>query len=336
MFSFCADRPDTRSCCGYFHFYVSHRLINKTMNTYKEVDDAFIDAYRSKFNLLIVTATKIEKEILHAHLQPLPGLDQILQIHSSKYTYYLGIFGIYYTIHVACNEMGSAGRNSSILTTSHAITTWSPTVVLMVGIAFGIDREKQKIGDVLVSESVQAYEAQRIGETNTVFRGKQGPASSLLLDRFKSVNDWDFKFEDGKTPEIISGPILSGEKLIDNAEFKADLMKIYPEAKGGEMEGAGLYAACDQTQADWILVKGICDFADGNKGKDKEKNQKMAMEGAVALCELVFSKNFAFKDVSLIIQDDVLKTDFSEEKGAIPEWMKKKAKALGKEIHNED
>lgn len=306
------------------------------MSNYKEVDDAFIEKYKSKFNFLIVTATDIEKEVLHDHLKPLPGQDKILQINKFKYTYYVGIFGAYYAVHVACNEMGAIGRNASILTTSHAIGTWSPTVLLMVGIAFGADITKQKIGDVLVAERILPYEPQKLGVKETITRGKEGPASSLLVDRFKAVNGWDFKFVDGRTPAIETGLILSGEKLIDDPAFKEKLMAAYPEAKGGEMEGAGIYAACDQHSIDWILVKGICDFADGNKSENKKENQRMAINSAVALCEQVFNSPLAFKEAGLIVQDEKLNTDFSEDKGAIPGWMIKKAQALGKEIRHED
>jgi nucleoside phosphorylase len=48
------------------------------------------------------------------------------------------------------------------------------------------------------------------------------------------------------------------------------LLKIEPEAIGGEMEGAGLYAAARDAKVDWILVKAICDWADGTKNNDAQ------------------------------------------------------------------
>ena len=54
-----------------------------------------------------------------------------------------------------------------------------------------------------------------------------------------------------------------------------------PEAIGGEMEGAGVYAAAGKT--DWILVKAICDWADGTKHVDKEARQKAAATNAAEL-----------------------------------------------------
>jgi hypothetical protein len=46
------------------------------------------------------------------------------------------------------------------------------------------------------------------------------------------------------------------------------------------MEGTGLYVACENKKVDWILVKGICDWADGNKAQEKESRQKTAADNA--------------------------------------------------------
>lgn len=303
--------------------------------SYEEVEDSFATAHKSKFNLLIITATPIEKVVLHEHLRPLPGQSKILEIPIGKHTYYTGIFGVFFAVHVACNEMGSLGRSSSIVTASDAIQTWDPTVVLMIGIAFGANEEKQQIGDVLVSERIATYDPQRVGKDAVKSRGKEGPASSLLLDRFKSVTGWDFKQGD-RVPEIISGTVLSGETLVDNLEYKGELLEAHPEAIGGEMEGAGIYAACDGKNNQWILVKGICDYGDGKKGENKEEYQHIAVNSAVKLCEFVFSKKHSFKELSLTVQEEKLRTDFSEDKGAIPQWMLNKAKSLAKEIRHED
>jgi len=37
--------------------------------------------------------------------------------------------------------------------------------------------------------------------------------------------------------------MLSGEKLVDNLQFRQELEQKEPEALGGEMEGHGLYVA---------------------------------------------------------------------------------------------
>ena len=39
------------------------------------------------------------------------------------------------------------------------------------------------------------------------------------------------------------------------------------------MEGTGLYVSGYDQKIDWIVIKAICDFADGNKSEDKDGRQ---------------------------------------------------------------
>ncbi|WP_312716860.1 hypothetical protein [Sphingobacterium multivorum] len=96
----------------------------------------------------------------------------------------------------------------------------------------------------------------------------------------------------------IVAPIFSGEELVNDLVRRNEIEKINPLAKGGEMEGAGLYAAANG-QSEWILVKGICDYADGNKDKDKDDNQVIAMSSALSLCLEVFSSITSFTHINL-------------------------------------
>jgi len=167
----------------------------------------------------------------------------------------------------------------------------------MIGIAFGVDEKKQKIGDVLVSEGVLPYNNKRVGE-KTIQRGLPAPASKILLNRFKSLKTWQYLINDSIFAEKIISPILSGEELIDNIDRRNELIKEFPVSKGGEMEGAGLFAACDGN-VDWILVKGICDFADGNKSMNKKENQEIAINSALSLCLELFNSSYAFSVLGL-------------------------------------
>jgi nucleoside phosphorylase len=43
------------------------------------------------------------------------------------------------------------------------------------------------------------------------------------------------------------------------------LFKHFPHAKDGEIEGVGFYAAANFLQKPWVLIKALCDWADGKK-----------------------------------------------------------------------
>jgi len=235
---------------------------------------------RSRFSggatVLIVVATEVEEEAV---------LSRIGSYHTEflgSSTYYRGEFAGHNTAVTRC-EPGSVGRDAATLAVDEAIRAVQPRVVLMVGIAFGANRRKQSIGDVLVSRSVYSYEPQRISKDEKVPRGEEVQSGPVIYKRFRDLRrGWD-----ADDAEVHFGTILSGEKLVDNPEFRAELLEMRPEAIGGEMEGAGLCAAAANHKVEWILVKAICDWGDGTKDK---KYQKMAAEHAVSFVEHVLRK----------------------------------------------
>jgi len=237
--------------------------------------------------VLLVTATEVETRALHEKLTPRCGSSNIGHHPRDAHTYYLARLGSSDVVHVQC-VMGSATPGGSILSVSHAIRTWNPCAIIMVGIAFGIDETEQQIADVLVSRQIVPYEPQRIGSDTTQKRGLKGQAGPILFDRFTNAKNWTFQVQGRRPSKIVPGDLLSGEKLIDNKEFRDQLAAEFSPVVGGEMEGCGLMAAArDGRVLEWIVVKGICDFADGNKGHDKQERQNSAAQAAVSLCEHV-------------------------------------------------
>src|SRR5437867_11808255 len=146
------------------------------------------------------------------------------------------------------NGFDRSGRISSDGTGSNRGS--SASAVIMVGVAFGVDSVKQAIGDVLISKRIVSYEPQRIGtqdgKVNAIPRGSAGDASTKLLNHFRA---YDLQ-QDATNIKVRFGLIVSGEKLVDSLEFRAQLLEFEPEAIGGEMEGAGLYAACQNAKVD--------------------------------------------------------------------------------------
>jgi nucleoside phosphorylase len=121
--------------------------------------------------------------------------------------------------------MGSDTVGGSMLTTRNAILEVRPASVIMCGIAFGVDSAKQKIGDVVVSQQLQAYDLQRIGTDSSgdrllVLRGDKVTCSELLLDRFRTAElGW-------RAAPVKFGLMLSGQKLIDNIDYREELKRL--------------------------------------------------------------------------------------------------------------
>jgi tetratricopeptide (TPR) repeat protein len=125
---------------------------------------------------------------------------------------------------------------------------------------------------------LRLYDLQRVGtaegRVQIILRGDKPHAAPSLLNRMRSA---ELMWEGA---QVRFGVVLSGEKLVDNIDFRDQLRGFEPEAVGGEMEGAGLYVACQDKKVDWILVKGICDWADGKKAQDRDVRQQTAAMNA--------------------------------------------------------
>ncbi|GAB1542174.1 hypothetical protein NUACC21_48480 [Scytonema sp. NUACC21] len=242
--------------------------------------------YREIVDVIIITATDVELKSVTRYLKPFSPQKKVRLLYSGAETYYLGKFGAFAAVVTKC-RMGSIGEGSVILATEQAQRLWQPKAVIMVGIAFGKDAKTQKIADVLVAAKIISYEQQRIGE-EIMYRGSIPPSNTILLNRFENSQNWKFLRPDGSYSKVIIGSILSGEKLVDNPDFKAKLFQTFPDAIGGEMEGAGLCAASGRVGTAWILVKSICDWADGKKNG---KHQALASAAAASLVNYVLSQS---------------------------------------------
>ncbi len=170
----------------------------------------------------------------------------------------------------ALSEMGSVGIGATQQTVEKAIRALGPRAVIGVGIAFGTNEREQNIGDILLSKQVLLYELQRVGSDIRV-RGDRSHASPRLINYFTGFAQTLWKGE-----RVTPGLVLSGEKLVDDIDYRAQLLDLEPEAVGGEMEGAGLYVACQDKKVDWIILKAICDWGDGEKSKNKQDRQLKA------------------------------------------------------------
>ncbi len=234
----------------------------------------------------VLVATEVERQAVLKRMRLPKNRRAVLQVYSGANTGFVGRLGINDVV-LCMSAMGAVSRDASMMVTAEMIQTWDLAAVIMVGIAFGKDAEKQEIGNVLVSEQVIPYGPERIGPTANEDRGIPLMAGPVLLNRFRNVVGWTFQAPTGRQCGFQVGPILSGPKLVDNPEFKRSLFERYPTAIGGEMEGEGVAAAAGRKSREWIVVKAICDWGDGTK---KKHHQAFAAASAVSLVEHVLNQ----------------------------------------------
>jgi nucleoside phosphorylase len=191
----------------------------------------------------------------------------------------LGTYGGCHIVHTVC-EMGAGGIGASQQRTREAIEHWSARAIIAVGIAFGLDETKQSSGDVLVSTQIQDYELARMNESGMLTpRGDKPSSADILRNRFRQTDAKEMRLANG-WPKVRFGLILSGQKLLDNLDYREALKALFTEAIGGEMEGVGLYVSASASKVDWIVVKGICDWGHKKNQAEKDAWQKLAAKNA--------------------------------------------------------
>lgn len=197
-------------------------------------------------------------------------------------------------------RISKQGEGEAQNATHDAIKDWAPMAVIGVGIAFGVNAKKQKIGDVLISTSIRDYELGRIGPEGTLTpRGPCPPSSDILSHRILDL-DHIIKSQPNacsEWPTLHFGAILSGNKLVDNLDYRNSLIQLEKEAIGGEMEAMGIFFASHRHNVDWIIVKAICDWGDGNKNNSsKENDQQLAADNAALVVKRAINMGNLFPE----------------------------------------
>jgi len=217
--------------------------------------------------------------------------------------YNFGTFGAFEVVHFELIKQASINADAALLSISDAIEEFHPDAVVLVGIAFGKDYgEKgdyyQHIGDILVSEKVIDYESGKVNDNTIQSDGSLPECGRVLLSVFKHrKKEWHYRIGN-REARCYFGSMLSGDKVVDDKDFKKQLFDRYPRAIGGEMEGRGAYAACRKNGlTEWVIIKGICDWGDGKKGKNKTTNQIIAAKSTVSYLKHVFSNPDNFQKI---------------------------------------
>lgn len=275
--------------------YIEKNLVKpeelKAMINGKSIKDVTSDSNEAKMcqqnaQILLVTANDFEQYAALSLLEPMEGRAVLYRFQhnytgplAKVATYTFGKFG---TFNAAVQRMTTQGPASAqdVITIASDCFGHNLNAIFSVGVACGV-KKKNEMLDVLVSKRVTFYTIARHGTTK---QGKQEiisreianlPTSDFLLQNFTNPPEWPTSNSKTaarlttKKPKKHVGLLLSGDYLVDNEEFKDELLNTFAkEAIGIEMEGAGLYHDYRSHNYEILIVKAVCDFGDGKKNKD--------------------------------------------------------------------
>jgi nucleoside phosphorylase len=185
-------------------------------------------------------------------------------------------------------SQGSAGSDSSQATVEKLLEFFTPRIVVTVVCAFGFDNDKQKILDILVSNIILPYEKVRVGKVEENRNPQQFIESSILGLIQNGLSSWKFVKSKNSISsvncEVHQGAMLCGEKLVDNDEFKKHISKLISSGEkisgqkiiGGEMEGSGMFSACeDHRSLPCIVIKGVSDYGVNKEGASEDETAQL-------------------------------------------------------------
>jgi nucleoside phosphorylase len=228
----------------------------------------------SQVDFAIVTAIDIERKAVCDAF----GLTEDDRVSKESRVYWCKSLelkkGEFYNIVVA--QLPDMASVDAALLASDISNHWHPGAILLVGIAAGVDPEKQQLGDLVVGRDVYYYE-----------RDKQTPegkrpalimyrADATLWNHVQTVPDWVLPNEllrpdhTQTIPKIHYEVIASGEKVIADSAVRDEIITGHRKIAAIEMEGYGFSAGVWQSfkPIRHLVIKAICDFADAGKRDD--------------------------------------------------------------------
>lgn len=175
------------------------------------------------------------------------------------------------------------GNNASAPLTERAISMFSPTAVVFVGIA-GALQDTVRLGDVVVAKCVYAYHGGTSDEDGFKARPRMWETPHRVLQiasHLKRTGDWACE----GSAAVHLGPIAAGE-VVQSSRSANDARRLrlhYNDAVAIEMEAAGVAQACHFSNSPMAVVRGISDLADGSKTTDHDRSwQPVAAANAAA------------------------------------------------------
>lgn len=274
------------------------KLINQVEEIYNGFDNQefqyekcqHINRYAANVFTLILTANEMERRTLFYYFSKKKRAT-ILQIPCDGIIYsFFSINGIN-VAHVEPETIGSFTENGMVPTLKKALKRIKPTVVITLGVAFGVNYIEDQIGDVIIGRQLFSYDKATKIKKNSLKIKKLHVLESdgSLLYKLKSRIQMERKITGhlNNKFQAILGNMLTGEYVVDSSTFRQIIISPFAPfgVVGGEMEGFGFFNVLKENKhAHGILIKGICDWGAG-------KNDDVHDPDAIADCSTKDYKN---------------------------------------------
>gem|GEM_PF-1430491 len=176
---------------------------------------------------------------------------------------------------VLVTRLDKAGNIKAAAAASLVLERYQPTYLLMVGIAAGFEDKKVQWGDVVVAEACYYDGPGKETKDGKSPRPQQLPTSKFLYARSLDYKNPDWKANIGHPApngecqlRVHPGMIASSETVIAHKPKMDRLLAAQDSLRAVAMEGYGMAEAALNHKVDFLEIRGICDFGDGNKNDE--------------------------------------------------------------------
>ncbi|MFI0940771.1 hypothetical protein [Streptomyces sp. NPDC021020] len=188
------------------------------------------------------------------------------------------------TVSIVATQSQSPGQRSAMAALENLHHRYAPRLWAMVGVGGGIDSERARIGNVIVSTDVVYYEHRKInphGEVRHRGEHRQAPAPVVhAVNAFFAENGMPahlrrrLRSRAREEFDVYPGLIGSGEAVIadGDSEIRHYLKTYHEKVLAVDMEAGGLsqywqeHSVRGAENPGWIVIRGVSDNADENKG----------------------------------------------------------------------
>ena len=140
--------------------------------------------------------------------------------------------------------------------------------IISAGICYAFERKECKIGDIIVSDKISAFNALEYDtEGRIINRGGAAQINQTLKDSFCRNLMYNFEVSTtGRTAKVHCGTFISYTALIDNKDMRDKLKNAEPSAIGGEKEGGELLRLKLSKEVEGvIMIKSVVDYGEGGR-----------------------------------------------------------------------
>ena len=285
--------------------------------------EQFAEMTKSKPLVLILTANDIENKILIWNLRKESGNNVksiLIDDNSDCVNINYCSFKEYNVIH---HHVGRTGDEATRRAINELTQYFLPTFIILLGICYGLDMDKQEIGYVNISEQVMGVRINfrdRPKSDEIIFEPEvefeERPNDFFVSTITKKLNNAEIKEgENGAPINHMYGRIVSANSLMSCKIVKDSIIgKLKQEVRGrstligGEMEACGVfksnYRLDNRTKFDrWLIIISICDWGESKNSlvENEEENalikdslQAYAMMNSCILFAFLL-KNKAFR-----------------------------------------